>query len=177
MLELEINGQEYFNEITNKFFKIEPTVLQLEHSLYSLAKWESKWKKPFISKKEKMYDELIDYIKCMTINKVDPKVYSVLTDNHFEKIYKYMDDSMTATTIKDNGKKNHDVITAEIIYWEMFELHIPLECEHWHLNRLLMQIQVCAIKNQPPKKMKRSAIINQQRALNEARKLSMGTNG
>ena len=43
-------------------------VLNLEHSLISISKWEAKWHVPFIATKEKTEEQTIHYIECMTIN-------------------------------------------------------------------------------------------------------------
>ena len=67
MLNIVVPDQEFFNEETQEFFTLKGQTLQLEHSLVSLSKWESKWNKPFLSKSEKTLKETIDYIKCMTI--------------------------------------------------------------------------------------------------------------
>lgn len=147
--------------------------LFLEHSLVSLSKWESKWHKPFISKNEKTDEELLDYVKCMTRTpNVNPDIYARLTRDNFDKIEKYIDDSMTATTFssEQNGKHNREVITAEIIYYWMVSLNIPFECQYWHLNRLITLIRVCNIKNQPPKKRNRQDTASRYAKLNAARK-------
>ena len=49
MLQLEIPYQEFYNEATGEFDHIDACTLNLEHSLISLSKWESKWKKPFMT--------------------------------------------------------------------------------------------------------------------------------
>ena len=56
-------SNEYWDEEKLQFIYSESKkeqTLQLEHSLVSLSKWESKWCKPFFSKKEKNADEKID---------------------------------------------------------------------------------------------------------------------
>jgi len=68
MLQITIPATELWNEIANEFVQKKEQVLQLEHSLVSLSKWESKWCKPFLSRTPKTYEETIDYIRCMTIN-------------------------------------------------------------------------------------------------------------
>ena len=69
-------------------------------------------------------------------------------------IMQYINDPMTATTIKDTpGKRNNELITSELIYYWMVALEIPFECEKWHINRLLTLIKICNIKNQPAKNM------------------------
>ena len=59
----------------------------------------------------------------------------------------------------------------------MIASNIPMECEKWHLNRLLTLIRICSIKNAPPKKMSKREIIERNRVLNEARKKKLHTNG
>lgn len=180
MLELEIDESELWDERRQEFILIPKETLKLEHSLISLSKWESKWKKPLLSNIEKFtMDEYLDYIKCMTINQnVNPFVYNGLTKEHFAKIAEYMTDSMTATTFNDRDKKpNRSITTAEILYYEMTALNIPFECEKWHLNRLLTLIRVCAIKNAPPKKRNKNDIARERYALNRQRRAASGSSG
>ena len=80
MLKITIPGRDMFNEETNEFIHTNEHTIQLEHSLVSVSKWESKWNKPFLSKEPKSIDETIDYIRCMTITQnIDPVVYNGLT--------------------------------------------------------------------------------------------------
>jgi len=154
--------------------------LQLEHSLVSLSKWESKWKKPFLSKDAKTREETIDYFKHMTITKnVDPLVFEYLPTDIFTKIEAYIEDSMTATWFsdKEDHKKSKDIITAEIIYYWMIAQNIPMECQKWHLNRLMTLIRVCSIKNAPDKKVDKRAAMTHRGALNQARRAKMNSKG
>ena len=120
MLTITIPARELFDEKTEQFVYTKEQTLQLEHSLVSLSKWESKWKKPFFATKEKTNEETIDYIRCMTITQnVDPMIYNFLTDENLLAIHDYIEAPMTATTFSDstNGKKNREIITAELIYY------------------------------------------------------------
>lgn len=152
----------------------------MEHSLISISKWEAKWKKPYFSE-DKTLEEVLDYFRCMTVTpqKVDPIVYRSLSKENIERISEYINDPMTATTIKEVKKSNRrEIITSEIIYYWMIAQQIPIEFEKWHINRLMTLIKVCAIKNDPnQKKMSRSAIAKQNRALNKARRAKYGTRG
>lgn len=183
MLEIIIPAMqmELFDEKTNRFIRIstKDTTLRLEHSLVSLAKWESKWGKPFLSKKEKTFEETIDYIKCMTLTQnVNDDVYSALTMKNVEDINAYIESPMTATTFpKEQSKRNGEQITAELIYYWMIAMNIPMECQKWHLNRLLTLIKVCSVKNQPPKKMSQREIMNRNTALNQARRQKLNSKG
>lgn len=180
MLTLVIPGRELFDEESNEFVYSKEVTLQLEHSLVSLSKWEAKWNKPFLSQDvTKTDEEILDYVRCMTVTQnVNKNVYYRLTKENIEKINEYINLPMTATTFKDhNSSRNKEVITAEIIYYWMISLNIPLECQKWHLNRLLTLIKVCSIKNSPSKKMSKREIMNQNRALNASRKKAWGTRG
>jgi hypothetical protein len=155
-------------------------ILCLEHSLVSLSKWESKWCKAFFSKREKTYEETIDYIRCMTITpNVNPDVYYNISDENIAEISKYIEAPMTATVFSEDTtrKNNRETITSELIYYWMIESKIPFECQKWHINRLLTLIRVCNIKNAPPKKRSRSEIMRQQAALNAARRKKLNTKG
>lgn len=178
MLELIVPGKEFYDEDKNEFVVTKPSKLLLEHSLISLSKWESKWKKPFLSS-EKSTIETIDYIKCMTLTQSVPDdVYNSLSRENLEAVIKYIEDPMTATKItrKPKGPKG-ETVTAEIIYYWMVALNIPFDCQKWHLNKLLTLVEVCSIKNQPPKKMSRSEILKQNREINAARKAKYNTKG
>ena len=67
MLTLRVNGSEMYDEEKNEFYTENSTDLILEHSLLSISKWESKWHKPFLVNDTKSVDEMIDYIRCMTV--------------------------------------------------------------------------------------------------------------
>lgn len=181
MLQIMVPGQELFDEATQTFIQTKDTVLKLEHSLLSISKWESKWCKPFLMQNEKnphTSTEILDYIKCMTLNanSVSKDVYNALTPRNQRDIQRYMNHPMTATTIKESGRRSREIITSEIIYYWMISYNIPFECEKWHINRLLMLIKVCNAKNNP-RAMSRNDILSQNRALNAARKKALHTKG
>lgn len=180
MLSITIPDSEVFIEETGEFIKIKGQTLQLEHSLISLSKWESKWHKPFLGKGEKTSEEIIDYVRCMTLTpNVDSMVYNFLTNENVREINKYIDDPMTATTFSEDptAKRNREIITSELIYYWMISLNIPVEFQKWHLNRLLTLIRVCNIKNQPPKKMSKKEIMRRNAALNAARRKQLNSKG
>lgn len=180
MLRLIVPRREYFDNKKQEFIYYEEQTLILEHSLISISKWESKWKKPFLDKKPKSYEESIDYVRCMTLNQnVDPNSYYGLNQKLFDTISEYIDDSMSATWFseKENKGGGRQIVTSELIYYWMVAFNIPFECQKWHLNRLLTLIRICEIKNQPSKKMKKSDIYSRNRALNAARKKNLGTSG
>lgn len=179
MLTIVVPEREYFDDNKNEFVHTKEVTLQLEHSLVSLSKWEAKWNKPFLSSNDKTDEEILDYIRCMTVTQnVDKSVYYRLSKENIEKINNYINLPMTATTFSDkNTSRNKETITAEIVYYWMIALNIPFECQKWHLNRLLTLVKVCSIKNTPPKKMSRNEIFNRNRALNASRRKALGTKG
>lgn len=180
MLNITIPKSEQWDEINQEFVYVKEQNLQLEHSLVSLSKWESKWCKPFLSKEDKTLEETTDYIRCMTITQnIDSKVYNYIPDSVIEEVYKYIDLPMTATrfTEQERGRNNGEQVTAELIYYWMIALNIPMECQKWHLNRLLTLIKVCSIKNQPPKKMSKRQIMSNNSALNASRRKMHNTKG
>jgi len=173
-------GAEQWNEAKQEFIYPKEQTLQLEHSLVSLSKWESKWCKPFLTKQEKTLEETLDYVKCMTLtSNVNPDVYNYLTVSCIDQINQYIDAPMTATTFSEDKvtRSNREQVTAEIIYYWMIALNIPFECQKWHLNRLLTLIRVCNIKNSPPKKRSRREIMSRNTALNAARRKQLHTRG
>lgn len=181
MLQISIPiSPEGWDEEKQEFVEPQEKTLQLEHSLVSVSKWESKWHKAFLTNNSKTDEEMFDYIRCMTITQnVDPSLYNYLTANNVEQIKAYIEDPMSATIISkgSEGKSNREIVTSELIYYWMISLNIPMECQKWHLNRLLKLIEVCNIKNTPPKKRSKSDIMRSNAALNAARRKQLGTKG
>ena len=180
MFKLEITGGEMYNDKTNEFVTIPKCTISLEHSLVSISKWEAIHCKPFFNRKEnKTKDELISYVKCMTLTpNVDDRVYMFISNDQFFELQKYIESPMTATTFsKENTPPSRQIITSELIYYSMIVNGIPFECQKWHINRLLTLIKVCNIKNGPQKKMSKSQIMNQNAQLNAARRAALHTRG
>ena len=173
MLELSIRDTELWDPTAERFYEVKGQTLTLEHSLVSLSKWEAKWHKPFLSDTPLTNEEVLDYIRCMTVNRnVDPLVYNCLTDEQYKAIEDYIADPHTATWFsnknKDVGPKQ--VMTAERIYHLMFAYGIDKDCEKWHLNQLLTQIRVEYEESKPQKKRSQREIADRHRALNAARR-------
>ena len=182
MLLITIPAEESWDDSKEEFVITRNAItLQLEHSLVSLAKWESKWHKAFLSRNQKTADEILDYIKCMTITQnVNPETYNYLTKDNITQIQEYIDDPMTATVISENNnnsKGSRETVTAELIYYWMITSNIPVEFQKWHLNRLLTLIKVCGIKNSPPKKMSKRDIMRRNSAMNAARRKQLNSRG
>lgn len=187
MLTIIIPEQEGFDEKTQKFVHFNQHTLKLEHSLLSLQKWESKHKKYFIDNQDLKVDEIVDYIKCMTLNQVDDYVYNFLTKENIDQIMDYIKDPMTATFFYEDSSKpkeerKKEIITAELIYSSMIMLGIPIEIfEKRHLNHLTTLIRVCNEK-QNPDSGKNSKVSDAQLAkhyseLNKARRAKLKSKG
>ena len=180
MLKIHIPASEYWDPKNECFVTSKEQDLTLEHSLVSISKWEAKWHKAFLKEDQKTDEEIRDYIRCMTLTQnVDPSVYDYIPPEVGEQIAKYINDPMTATTWfgeeqKKGGAK--DTVTSELIYYWMIAMNIPMECQKWHLNRLLTLIKVCEKKNNPGK-MGKGDIMRRNRELNAARRKAHKSRG
>ena len=179
MLQITIPSIEQWNSEKNEFVYSKEYTLQLEHSLVSLSKCESKWCKPFLTKDEKTKEENVVYIRCMVITQnVHPEAYQSITSENIKQVSEYIEAPMTATTFPNEQKGvNREIITAEVIYYWMVALQIPFECQKWHLNKLITLIKVCNIKSQPPKKMGKKETMSRNAALNAARRRTSNSKG
>ena len=180
MLQIKIPGIDGWDERTEQFVTLPDTTIVLEHSLISISKWESKWHIPFLGKDDKTPEQINDYIKCMTITpNVKDEVYDRITREQVETIMAYINDSMTATTISQRGgrRSSREIVTSELIYYWMVALQIPFEFQKWHINRLMMLIQICNVKNEPDKKMSKRSAMQQNAALNAARRQKAHSRG
>ena len=184
----------FFNEADETFIETEPVTIEIEHSLVSVSKWESKWHIPFFENKigpnetnKKTNEQLIDYVRCMTLTPdVDPNVYYALSQETIKEISDYIEDPMSAidwskkknnSNTRTYGRPSSETMTSELIYYWMISCGIPHEYENWHLNRLLSLIQLCSIKNTPAKKMSPHALMSRNASLNAARRKALNTTG
>lgn len=181
MISIEVPiSPEGWDEYKQEFVDPKTVVLELEHSLVSISKWESKWHKAFLSGKEKTAEETLDYIRCMTLNeKIDPEVYRHLTQENINTINDYIQAPMTATVFRkeQNPGNNKDVTTSELIYYWMITNNIPFECENWHVNRLLTLIRVCGVKNNPSKKRNKGELARSYAEINKANRARYNSKG
>lgn len=179
MLQLKITTAEGYDEATQEFVSAESEVVELEHSLVSVSKWESKWEVPFLGDEKKTDEQVLDYILMMFSGDQFPQhLLPKLTAENYAEINSYINSRMTATWFSEKKEApSREIITAELIYYWMIALGIPFECQHWHLNRLLTLIKVCNIKNAPKKKMSNQEIAQQHRDLNAQRRAESGSKG
>lgn len=179
MITIDIHSCELWDPYKNEFVAIEAETLRLEHSLVSLSKWESKWKKPFLSLEKKTREEILDYIRCMCLEPPkSPMSVNCLSQSEIEQIIAYTADQRTASTVKTQKRGNTGKnVTSELIYYWMVECGIPFEAETWHLSRLLMLIQICGAERGSQQKMSNKEIYASNHALNQARRKALHSKG
>lgn len=181
MLRIIIESPEMYDEEENLFSKLEDdVVIDLEHSLLSVSKWESIYNKPFLSSDSKTSEEILGYIEAMIVDpNLDSDVLKKLSKLNVEQIQNYIDSAQSATTFGQMPERRgpSEVITSELIYYWMVAFTIPFECERWHLNRLFSLIRICNIKNSKPRKMSRNELAQRNAALNAQRRKELGTTG
>ena len=173
-------GDEGFDDDAQKFVKLNPVVLELEHSLVSLSKWESRFEKPFLSSREHTQEEVWGYIESMVVNTdVDPATVRKISIRDLDRIQKYIDSKQSATTFGEmpKGHGRSETITSELIYYWMVAFTIPWEAETWHLNRLFSLIRICNIKNSKPEKLSPHEAAARRAQLNKERRERLGTRG
>lgn len=165
-----------WDEANNRFVSMKEHTLVIEHSLLSISKWEQKHEKAFITdgSSPMTVDELKDYIRCMTLNQVDDKVYDYLPLSVIKEIEDYISKPMTATSFYDYGQNegptSRKKITCEEIYYKMISYGIPLEFEKRHINHLIALIRVFDIRGGNQKKMSQAEAAALQRRVNESRR-------
>lgn len=180
MLRIIIPGKEHFNEDDNTFSTVGDVTIDLEHSLFSVSKWESEHKKPFLSGDEKTAEEIFSYILAMVQTpNIGLDQLVGLTQREFLKIQEYINSSQSATTFGEMPGRNgrSETITSELVYYWMVAFNIPFEVETWHLNRLFSLIRICNMKNSKPRKMSKHELAQRNREVNERRKKELGTRG
>lgn len=177
MLEIDVPMDDNFDEDTETFGSSQIFRVKLEHSLVSLSKWEAVWEISFLNNKDMTPEQTVSYLRMMILNDdLPPEVFQKLVENHIPEVNEYISAKHTATTVPTvpGAPQNEEIKTAELIYYWMIQLGIPMECQYWHLNRLLMLVRVVNFKNDP-KMPKMSA--KDRRALNKERQKKYNTRG
>lgn len=203
-MRVEVKPQDFWNDETSEFIHVSGGILTLEHSLYTISKWESKWKKVFLVmfspgrgyykvSDEEFKDMLIDYIDCMSLEKeVYPHNEKYLDSTYDDDICKYID-SETVEEIMDyindpqgpksatpepTKKDSKQTLSSLYIYALMASYRIPFECDRWHLNRLLSLIEKCGVLNSPKdKKRSRRDLISDFERINAQNRARYKTKG
>lgn len=185
MLELIIPETEVFNEEVG-FHTLKEVKIELEHSLASISKWESKFRKTFLSSVQKTREEVQAYIPMMTLTpNVPPSVFLRLTSENYQTIVDYISQKPTATKFFDDVTADKSATpvgegeakTSELIYYWMVVYNIPFEADQWNIERLFALIRICSIKNQPEKKTKPADLNRRYAELNKQRLEKYGTKG
>lgn len=155
-------------------------VLKFEHSLLSLSKWESRTKKPFMTREQKSPEEYIEYFQDMLVSpEGQPDLVYLLGPKELESIRDYINESRTASSVPEQkAEYNPETITSELVYYWLVGLRIPFHpVETWHLSRLMMLIQITSFKQAPPKKQKSADVMKDWARINEERLKKFGTTG
>lgn len=190
-LTINLPELEYAVEVGKEILlmKDEAKKITMEHSLVTISKWEAKTHKSFINTKNKTPEEMEYYVRCMIVDPVyeDPAdvdnmlITRLLNENdNYKRISAFLEDKMCATCLREDPdqQKSTEVITAELLYYYMIKMEMPVELfEHWHINRLLTEIEVFGRKDAPKKKRSMSSMMRDNNALNEARRKQWNTRG
>lgn len=181
MLRVVVKGDEFFDQETEKFINTDDYVLDLEHSLVAISKWEAKYEITFLSKREKTAEQTRYYIKCMSLSgNIPDEVLDRLSMDNVKQIREYITSKQSATrfTQMPNHAPSREKVTSELIYYWMIAMQIPWEAQHWHIERLLTLIDLCQRKNNTGnRKMNKSDMIRHRNAINAQRRQQYGTSG
>ena len=178
-MDVVIPRSEYWDAEREEFIYTKGQVIKIEHSLLSISKWESKWKKPFLDPNHTLTEEeMLSYIQCMTITQnVDKIAYRFIPNSEMRKIVDYIQDNLTAHKLIEKKGGAKKAIESERIYFWMSAYGIPFSCEKWHLSRLFALLDIAAEENKPKKNMTISDIYRENAKLNAARRKALGTKG
>lgn len=155
-------------------------LLKFEHSLLALSKWESRTRRPFLTKEHKSSESLIEYFQDMLVSpEGQPDLVYLLEPEQLDELKTYINSNFTASTVpQQKPEYNPEVTTSELIYYWLVGLQIPFHpVETWHISRLMMLVQITSYKQQPPKKQKSADTMAEWAAINEQRKKDFGTTG
>lgn len=177
MLLVEVGRREGWNVEKQEFEYTSGKTYSLEHSLWSIAQWETIYRKPFLNTQEFTVDQFQTYLNLMS--KDGPIDVIELDPEMIDRISEYINDSLTATVIKEigNNTPGASYTTSETLYATMTIARIPWEAQYWHLSRLITLIRVINEFTGEKKKMTPQEILEQNRELNRQRREQLKTKG
>lgn len=177
MKTLKLEDKEFYDDETDSFINVKGGVYKFENSLRALAKWESKYCKPFLVNDGKTVDELRYFCWCMCLDdSLDPRL---IGDEELMVLTDYMKERPTATTFRDDPteKRSSTFVTSETLYAKMAESGVPFECDTWNLIRLSTVLRAISEDSKPKRKMSQREIINQNREINAKRRAQLKSKG
>lgn len=177
---LTIEEKELYNSETSQFIQLPGMTIELEHSLYTVSKWEEVTEKTFFNEEGMTLGDQLLYIQIMSGYSIPYPVLKALSKKEIDCAFGYVNSKNSATRIKRKETKvgtSSEGISSELIYYWMISYGIPIEAQRWHLNRLLTLIQIFDVKNSPKEKMSLQEQLKQQHDLNEQRKRALHTKG
>lgn len=188
--EICVDSKDGDDSVVGLLYKCKKSTIILEHSLWTISKWEAKMHKAYLKEDYKMTtEEFLEYVKCMIIFPEDilEEDFIRLTRNpkYIKQINDYISDKMSASCFMESKStggrhgRSSDTMTSEVMYYSMFANQIPMELEHWHLNRLITLLRVFSVKNDVGSKKNRSMkdVMMDYDRINEMRKKKLGTRG
>ena len=168
---------ETYDSVKNKFCTLKSETHSFDLTLKVIADWEGATCEPFFnSKLDGSSMQPLMQLMCLD-GGFNP---AYITDDFITKMSAYISEPHTATKIhsEDTGNANPSTyMTSELVYAMMFELHIPLACEVWNINRLMTLIRVMQIRARPQKRMGSATVAERNRALNAQRRAQLKTKG
>lgn len=187
-LVISIPSMEYWDEEQEMFHKLDAKKVVLEHSLYTISKWERIWQKCFLKHLHELTNkEFLSYVRCMVMEPEtisdDDITYLVNNELSISLIHRYMSDKMTASYVREApGPKmpNSEAQTAELLYYYLIKLQAPVDIfEHWHINRLMALITVFNAKDDTKHKrgIKEAQIMQDNDRINRERRERLGSKG
>ena len=156
------------------------TLVELEHSLHAISKWEEIHEVPFLKKDEERAPDLsIDYVRCMVVGDLPPDFLKRLTPEQIKAAYDYLAEKRSATWFREDlhQRPSRQIITSEVVYAWMTELRIPFETQYWNFNRLMNLVKILSERQSPPKKVSKQQQMDEIRRINAERKARLGTTG
>lgn len=171
-IKITLPADELYNSKTKQFIDLPEKVVEMEHSLVSVSKWEDFTGKAFLGPAEKTTDETFLYLHCMCLDDSVTLEDIRRIENHpvlFEQINEYIGGAHTATWFSEaanSGPRSREVVTAELVYHWMIAMQVDVrEFQTWHLGRLFTLLKVINEKNKKPAKQSRQEINSKHRAL------------
>lgn len=177
MKKLKLEDKEFYDDNNECFITAKGGTYKFENSLRSLAKWESKYHRPFLVNDSKTVDELRYFCWCMCLDdSLDPRL---IGDEELVVLTDYMKERPTATVLRDDPteKRSSTFVTSETLYAKMAESGVSFECDTWNLIRLSTLLRTISEDSKPKRKMSQREIINQNREINSKRRAQLDSKG